>query len=165
MDSVKVQGVTDWPTSISQRDVQSFLGFCNFYRCFIRGFAGIAWPLTELMGLAPFEWTQHHQDLFNVLWTVLTTAPVLALPTNEDPYQLEANASAYTVGATLSQRQDSVWRPIAFMSKALSLTQQNYEIYDRELLVIMITLDDFHRYLINASHQCNFPLRNLDRPH
>jgi hypothetical protein len=78
------------------------------------------------------------------------TAPVLALPTNEDPYQLEANASAYAVGATLLQRQDSIWKPITFMSKALSPTQWNYEIYNRELLAIMIPLEDFRRYLINV---------------
>jgi hypothetical protein len=78
------------------------------------------------------------------------TAPVLALPTNEDPYRLEADASAYAVGVTLSQRQDGIWRPVAFMLKALSLTQRNYEIYDQELLVIMIALEDSRRYLINA---------------
>jgi hypothetical protein len=130
MDSVKVQGVTDWPIPTTCREVQSFLGFCNFYRRFVRGFAGIARPLTELTGLAPFEWTKRHQDSFDVLRIALTTAPILALLMNEDPYRLEADASAYTVGATLSQRQDGVWKPIAFMSKALSLTQQNYEIYD-----------------------------------
>jgi hypothetical protein len=51
------------------------------------------------------------------------TTPILALPTNEDLYWLEADASAYTVGTTLSQRQDGVWRPIVFMLKALSLMQ------------------------------------------
>jgi hypothetical protein len=150
MDSVKVQGVIDWPTPTTHREVQSFLGFCNFYRHFVRGFAGIAQPLTKLTGLAPFEWTKRHQDSFEALQTALTTASVLALPTNKDPYRLEADASAYAVGATLSQRQDGIWRPVAFMSKALSPTQRNYEVYDRELLAIMIALEDFRRYLINA---------------
>jgi hypothetical protein len=122
MDSVKVQGVVDWPTPTTCREVQSFLGFCNFYRRFVCRFTGIAQPLTELTGLAPFEWTKCHQDSFDVIQTALTTAPILALLTNEDPYRLEADASAYAVGATLSQRQDGVWRPVAFMSKALSPT-------------------------------------------
>jgi hypothetical protein len=103
MDAVKVQRVTDWPTPIMKRDVQSFLGFCNFYRRFIHRFAGIAQLLTELMGLALFEWTQCHQDSFDVLWTALMTTPILALPMNEDLYRLEADASAYAVGATLSE--------------------------------------------------------------
>jgi hypothetical protein len=79
------------------------------------------------------------------------TTPILALLMNEDPYQLEANAFTYAVGTTLSQRQDGIWRPIAFMSKVLSLMQQNYEIYDQELLVIIIALEDFCQYLINAT--------------
>jgi hypothetical protein len=151
MDSVKVQGVADWPIPTTCREVQSFLGFCNFYRRFVCGFTGIAQPLTELTGLALFEWTSCHQDSFDMLWPVLMTTPVLAMLTNEDPYWLEADALAYAVGATLSQRQDGIWRPIAFMSKALSPTQHNYEIYDRELLAIMIALEDFCRYLINMT--------------
>jgi ABC-type transport system involved in cytochrome c biogenesis permease component len=74
---------------------------------------------------------------------VLMTAPVLAMLMNKDPYQLKANALAHTVGTTLLQRQNGIWRPITFMSKVLSLTQQNYKIYDRELLAIMIALEDF----------------------
>jgi hypothetical protein len=42
MDPVKVEGIMDWPAPQCKRDVQSFLGFCNFYCCFIHHFAGIA---------------------------------------------------------------------------------------------------------------------------
>ena len=39
MDPVKVQGVADWPTPTHVKEIQSFLGFVNFYRQFIRGFS------------------------------------------------------------------------------------------------------------------------------
>ena len=42
MDPVKVEGIMDWLNPQCKRDVQSFLGFCNFYRRFIHHFAGIA---------------------------------------------------------------------------------------------------------------------------
>jgi hypothetical protein len=48
MDPVKVSGIRDWPTPTSVKDVRSFLGFCNFYCSFIRGFASVARPLNEL---------------------------------------------------------------------------------------------------------------------
>jgi len=48
MDPVKVQGVTDWPTPSSQKEVQSFLGFANFYHWFIEGFSHHAHPLFNL---------------------------------------------------------------------------------------------------------------------
>jgi hypothetical protein len=48
MDPVKISGIKDWPTPNTVKDVHSFLGFCNFYRPFIRGFVTIAHPLNEL---------------------------------------------------------------------------------------------------------------------
>jgi hypothetical protein len=48
MDPVKIAGIKNWPTPIKVKDVRSFLGFCNFYRPFIRGFAHLARPLNEL---------------------------------------------------------------------------------------------------------------------
>jgi len=48
MDPVKVAGVCEWPTPESQTDVQAFVGFVNFYRCFIQDFSTIARPLFDL---------------------------------------------------------------------------------------------------------------------
>jgi hypothetical protein len=48
MDPVKVAGVTEWPTPKSKKEAQSFLGFANFYRRFIKGFSHQAKPLFEL---------------------------------------------------------------------------------------------------------------------
>ena len=48
MDLVKVQGVTKWPIPEGQKEVQSFLGFANFYRCFIKDFSLHAQPLFDL---------------------------------------------------------------------------------------------------------------------
>ena len=48
MDPVKVKGVTDWPEPKNRRGVQSFLGFVNFYRCFIQDFSHHTRPLFDL---------------------------------------------------------------------------------------------------------------------
>jgi len=48
MDPVKVAGVTEWPTPSNRKEVQSFLGFTNFYRRFIQGFSHLAHPLFDL---------------------------------------------------------------------------------------------------------------------
>jgi hypothetical protein len=48
MDPSKVFIVVDWPTPMNVKDVQSFLGFANFYRRFIKDFAKKAAPLTKL---------------------------------------------------------------------------------------------------------------------
>ena len=48
MDPVKVAGVTEWPTPFNRKEVQSFLGFTNFYHRFIQGFSHLARPLFDL---------------------------------------------------------------------------------------------------------------------
>ena len=153
MDPIKIAGIAEWPTPSSKREVQQFLGFCNFYRRFIEGYSRFALPLTSLTGNAPFIWAQEQEDAFNKLKSLITAAPVLAIPNHTDPFRLETDASAFATGAVLSQKQDNKWRPIAYMSKALDATQRNYEIYDRELLAIMLALEEFRRYLINSKDE------------
>jgi hypothetical protein len=123
MDPVKVEGIMEWPNPQCKRDVQSFLGFCNFYRRFIHHFAGIARPMHLLTGNAPFEWTSECQEAFDKLKTLITNAPILSIPNSHDKFRLECDASEYALGAVLSQHQDNKWKPIGFVSKAFTPTQ------------------------------------------
>lgn len=85
-----------------------------------------------------------------MLKTSITTAPVLAIATDSDPYRLEADTSGCAVGAVLSQCQQGTWWPIAFLSKSLNPTERNYEIYDCEPLAIMTALGEWHHHLMGA---------------
>ncbi len=76
---------------------------------------------------------------------------ILAILNNDDPFRVEADTSEGAVGAVLSQQQNGVWCPVAFMSKSLSMTEQNYEIYDKELLAIMLVLSEWRHYLMGAT--------------
>src|SRR5258708_34971756 len=48
MDPTKVRRVTEWPTQTKVKEVQSFLGFVNFYQKFICNFSDVAHPLYAL---------------------------------------------------------------------------------------------------------------------
>ena len=48
MDPVKIAGVQEWPTPTNKKEVQSFLGFTNFYHQFIKDFLNHAHPLFDL---------------------------------------------------------------------------------------------------------------------
>ena len=150
MDPVKTRGILDWPTPACKHDLQSFLGFINFYHHFICDFVTIAKPLSTLTGNTVWLWTSEHQSAFNHLKTCVTTAPVLSIPTDIDPYRLEADSSGHALGAVLSQCQSGVWRPIAFLSKSLSLTEHNHQIYDHELLTIMTALTEWRHFLMGT---------------
>jgi transposase InsO family protein/predicted aspartyl protease len=150
MDPVKIKGITEWPQPHCKRDVQQFLGFINFYRRFIHQFAMIAAPLHALTRNAPWQWTASEQNAFEQLKISVTTAPVLTMPSDRDPFRVEADSSDYATGAVLSQLQNDNWQPIAYMSKSLNDTERNYDIHDKELLAIMRALDEWRHYLIGA---------------
>jgi hypothetical protein len=68
MDPIKISGIKDWPTPKTVKDVRSFLGFCNFYRPFIRGFMTVTHPLNELTRKdALWAWDTRQQQVFTTL--------------------------------------------------------------------------------------------------
>ncbi|KAF8649442.1 hypothetical protein AX14_008687 [Amanita brunnescens Koide BX004] len=110
-------------------------------------------PLHRLTGLAPWLWSAKEQHAFEDLKLAATSAPVLAIPADDAPYCVEANSSGYATGAVLSQFQpDGLWHPVAFLSKTLSKVEQNYDIYDREMLAVMRALEEWRPYLMGATH-------------
>jgi hypothetical protein len=155
MDPVKIMGIKNWPIPTKVKDVCSFLGFCNFYRPFIRGFAHLARPLNELTRKdAEWSWETRHQNAFEELKTRVTTEPVLAHPILTDPFELEVNASGFAMGAVLLQRkEDGKKHPIVYYSKTLSAAERNYDVYDLELLAIVNALDHWRPYLAGSPHK------------
>ena len=70
------------------------------------------------------------------------------MPDHTRPFQIETDASKYATGAVLTQLDSNRDRhPISFISKTLSPTERNYEIYDRELLAIIRALEEWRHYL------------------
>ncbi len=103
------------------------------------------------MGLTTWTWGRPQEDAFKELKCRMAEDVILAIPNDDDPFRVEADASEGAVGAVLSQQQNGVWRPVAFMSKSLSVTERNYEIYDKELLAIMLALSEWRHYLMGAA--------------
>ena len=90
---------------------------------------------------------KHAKQPFKTLKEKLVSAPVLAYPTKEDVYILDCDASLTGVGAVLSQIQNGEEKPIAYGSKTLTKTQQNYCTTMRELLAVVVFIKQFHHYL------------------
>ncbi len=67
MDPAKVAVVKVWKEPTKKKEVQSFLGFCNFYRHFIQGFAGVAKLLTLLTGKGEWVWGEEQHEVFKEL--------------------------------------------------------------------------------------------------
>ena len=154
MDPGKLKGIQDWPIPTTVKQTRGFLGFGNFYQRFIQGFSNLAKPLNDLLKKdKKFEWTNNCQKAFNELKKWFTEEPVLMMPDQVKPFQIEMDTSKYATGAVLTQLDSNGNRhPISFISKTFSLTECNYEIYDRELLVIIRALMEWRHYIQGSSH-------------
>ena len=156
MDPIKVAGVAEWPTPTSKKEVQSFLGFTNFYRRFIQDFSRHARPLFDLTKKdVKWRWSSEEQIAFDLLKGAVTSAPILASPDNSRPFRIEADSSDFATGAVLSQQSptDEKWHPVAFLSKSLSSVERNYEIHDKEMLAIIRAMEEWRHFLEGAEHQ------------
>jgi len=85
------------------------------------------------------------------LKAVFTTRPVLAAPELDKEFRVEADASNFATGGVLSAKCDNeLWQPVAFISKVLNETEQNYEIHDKEMLGIICCLKAWRHFLEEA---------------
>jgi len=103
MQKEKVDGVLNWLTPRNAKDVQKFMGLANYYRRFIQDFSRTAKPLNMLVGKdRKWEWGAEQQEAFEELKRRFTTEPVLAVPNRDQEMRVEADASDYAMGGTLS---------------------------------------------------------------
>src|SRR6266481_3769374 len=149
MDPTKVRGVMEWPTPMKVKEVQSFLGFVNFYQKFIHDFSDVARLLYALTCKTQWwVWGSPEQKVFDALKKAVTSTPILTFPSQSSCFCLECDTSNFATGAVLSQAQaDGMHQPIAFMSKGFSDVECNYQIHDKEMLAIMYALDEWHHFL------------------
>jgi len=149
-DPVKTQAIWDWTTPKKIKEIQCFLGFCNFYRRFIEGFSRTSKPLyakTKKECIGNWEWGDKEEQAFDELRAKLTTPPVLVYFDPLAPTKIETEASKYVCSGILSQPcQDRKWRPVAYRSKTMSDAECNHDIHDKELLAIVQALHKWKRY-------------------
>jgi hypothetical protein len=155
MDPTKVEGIQNWATPTTKKHVRSFLGFCNFYHAFIRGFTKLAKPLNNLTKKdAPWVWGDDEQNTFDTLKRRITEEPILRQPQMDKQFELEVDASGYAIGAVLMQRQEDGKRhPVGFYSATLNDAERNYDIYDLELLAVVRSLENWRTHLAGSPHK------------
>jgi len=144
MEPTKLQAVREWPTPSSVTQLRAFLGLTGYCRRFIRHYAVIAGPLTDLLQKNGFQCFPTVQAAFEHLKTALVSTPVLALPDSSKPFILEIDASTVGIGVVLAQDG----HPIAYFSKKLSSRLQQQSAYVRELYAITEVVAKFRYYLI-----------------
>jgi hypothetical protein len=142
-DPQKTEAMLKWPQPLNVTDLRGFLGLTGYYRRFVQGYGIIARPLTKLLQKGAFKWTPEAELAFQRLKQAMVSTPVLALPDFNIPFAVETDACDDGVGAVLMQQG----RPIAFLSKALGVTNQKMSIYEKEFIALIMAVDHWRHYL------------------
>ena len=176
MELDRISTIEDRPTPKSIGDVQVLLGFTKFYRRFIRKYAKVTLPLTELLkkadtagqppkgrprcqkseycGKVKWEWTRQGELAFRKLHRTFTEAPILQHVDPAKQIILQTDASGFAIAGILNQYDGfGVLRPVNFYSRKCSSAEQNYDTSDGELLAIVETLTPWRHYLEDANHK------------
>ncbi|POM66154.1 DNA/RNA polymerase [Phytophthora palmivora] len=134
----KVKAIAAWPTPRSQKDLRKWLGLANYLHKYSAGYAELARPLSDLLKKdADWVWERQHQDAFDSIKVRLQQAPVLALPDESNPFIVVWDASDYTIGCALLQKDDEGHeRVISFQSRQLKAAERSYLVHDKELLAM-----------------------------
>ena len=154
MNSAKVSIIVKWPFLMNIKDIQSFLSFTNFYQRFIYGYSKLASPLTCLTKKdVPFEWITECQSAFNALKKAFTSDVILHHYNSDLKIIVETDASDYVSGGILSQYdKNDVLHPIAYFSKKHNSAECNYEIYNKELMAIICTFEEWRPELEGSTY-------------
>ena len=135
-------------------DVQSFLGFANFYRHFIHAYVDITVPLVHLTRKSvAWNFNGDCWEAFQKLNNAFTTALVLSHWDPEAQAVMETNASDYAISTILSVvHSDGEVHPVAFYSCLLHAAELNYDTHNKELLAVFTTFTAWRHYLEGLLH-------------
>lgn len=148
-DPRKIECMSNFPIPKTLVELQRFLGMCNYYRKYVEGYSKITKPMNTLCkNDVPFIWSKACNESFEQLKQALSSAPILIFPNFRETFYVTTDASDYAIGAVLSQGAYPDDRPIQYFSKSLDNAQRNYATIHKELLSIILAIDQFRHYLV-----------------
>lgn len=159
VDPAKIAVIKNWKAPKTVKGIQSFLGFCNFYRRFIAKYGCVARPLTlQTRKNIPFKFDTACQEAFDKLKDALIQAPILVYFRYDREHMLETDSSDGVTAAILSEQDPETrfWHPVAFTSKTMAPAEINYPIHDKELLAIIRAFEEWEPELIG--HTSKLPV-------
>lgn len=144
----KIETIKNWPLPTTEKQVRQFLGILGYYRRFIKDFAKLVKPLTLLLRKDnEFEITPEIEFCFEKCKQILMRDPVLIHPDFSKEFILTTDASDFAIGAVLSQGPIGKDRPIAYASRTLNRTEENYSTTEKEFLAMYWAVKHFEHYL------------------
>jgi transposase InsO family protein len=152
MSPDKIEVVKNWPTPTTVKEIQSFIGFANFNREFIKDFSKVAAPMSELTKKdRPFEWTEKQDKSFQTIKEACINPPVLVPFRSGEPLRFETDASDLGIGLCAKQERDGKWHPTGYHSKKFTSAEENYDVHDKELLAVVTAFEHWRVWAESCS--------------
>ncbi|XP_014214167.1 uncharacterized protein K02A2.6-like [Copidosoma floridanum] len=145
----KIDAIINMKTPTNIKELQSFLGACNYYSRFIKNYAQIMSPLYKLLKKdVEWQWTTEREKAFEEAKLKLTSHEVLVHYDSDVPIKITCDASPKGLGAVLSHIFPSgKIKHVAFASRVLNSAEKNYSQLDREALALVFGVKAFHQYV------------------
>ncbi|XP_063750626.1 uncharacterized protein K02A2.6-like [Eleginops maclovinus] len=149
-DPGKIKAITEMPTPKDAADVKRFVGMVNYVGKFSPRISELTQPLRELLKTdTDWVWGSAQQRAFDELRKELSSPTVLAQYCLHRETIVAADASSFGLGGVLSQKQLSgEWRPVAFISRSMTITERRYAQIEKEALALTWACERFQSYLI-----------------
>ena len=131
--------VSTSPVPKTVKNIQSFLGMCNYYKKFIENYSQIASPMYKLLQKdIPFEWTKDCQEAFDKLKHCLATDPMLSMPSFDRQFILYTAASDVSISYVLAQKDsEGKERTICYGGRVIHKDELKWPTYEKEALAIV----------------------------
>ena len=161
VDPKKIEAIIQMDPPQNIASLQSFNGMVNYLKKFSPVLSEISEPLRRLCKSGvKWTWESEQQNAFEAIKRVITTLPVLAYFDKTKKHTIQCDASKKGLGAVLLQES----KPIMYVSRALTETEQRYSNIERELLAIVFALKRLNHYTfgrtitVQSDHQ---PLQSI----
>ena len=147
-DPKKVKAIKDMPFASSKQDMQCFLGMIAYLSKFIPQLSEEIHLLRELLKKdSIWDFTLTHRNQFDKLRSMVSENISLIFFDQKLPTKITCDLSKFGIGATLEQKHENVWHPVAFKSRSCTSAEQNYCPLEREALAIVFACSKFNEYL------------------
>jgi hypothetical protein len=143
-DPMKVKAIQEMKPPTDRKELETMLGMVTYLSKFAPHLAETTKPLRDLLkNENEFVWDAQQQSAWESIKSTLASQPVLTIYDPDKKITLQVDASKHGLGAIIFQDN----KPIAYASKSLSKTEENYAQIEKELYAIVFGCERFHQYI------------------
>ena len=144
-----MRAIQETPQPKSVQELNAYLGLLNYYSKFLPKLSQKLQPMYQLLKAdQPWRWNEQESKAFQDSKRLLLSSQLLVHFDSSKELVFACDASQYGIGAVLAHRMpDNSEQPIGYVSRTLSKAEQNYSQIEKEGLVCIFGVKQFHSYL------------------